>query len=78
MSNYTASGPVIESVEGNYITVFGNKWESKQKIERLFKKCKTLWYSDIAETLGLDLELVVDICEELIEEGKIKDATKTD
>ena len=72
MSNYTASSPTLESGEGDYITVYGDRWEAKQKIERLFEKGKTLWYSDIAELLGLDLGLVVDICKELELEGKIK------
>jgi len=79
MSNYIASSPVIEVDGRDSITVYGNRWEAKQKIERLFKKGKTLWYSDIAEILGLNLKLVVKICRELVEEGKIEvDATKAD
>ena len=46
--------------------------EAMQEIEELFKKGYTLFYSDIAEKLHIDLELVVDICEELIKEGKVK------
>ena len=69
----------MEVDERDAITVSGNRWESKQKIEQLFKKGKPLWYSDIAETLGLSLELVVDLCKELELEGKIEiDASKTD
>ena len=81
MSNYTASSPTIEFEKYSkmsFVTVYGDRWEAKQKIEQLFKKRDVLWYSDIAEILGLDLELIVDICRELIEEGKIEDATKTD
>lgn len=79
MSNHTASSPAIEVDERDSITVYGDRWEAKQKIERLFKERKELWYSDIAEILGLDLKLIVDICRELVEEGKIEiDATKAD
>ena len=46
--------------------------EAKSEIERLFKKGNTLYYSDIAEKLRIDLELVVEICEELFSEGKVK------
>lgn len=46
--------------------------EAKTEIERLFAEGKTLYYSDIAKELRLDLELVVDICEELVKEEKVK------
>lgn len=47
---------------------------AKQEIEELFRSAKgDLYYSDIMEKLGLDLELVVKICKELMKEGKIKD-----
>jgi len=46
--------------------------EAKTEIERLFAGGKTLYYSDIAKELRLDLELVVDICEELVKEEKVK------
>lgn len=39
--------------------------QAKQEIQQLFSSGRTLYYSDIAEELGLDLELVVDICQEL-------------
>lgn len=45
--------------------------EAKTEIVRLFKKGKILYYSDIARELSLDLELVVDICEELRKQGEI-------
>ncbi len=46
--------------------------EAKSEIEDLFKKGDILYYSDISEQLRIDLELVVEICEELIKEGKVK------
>lgn len=45
--------------------------DAKQDIKRLFSKGKTHYYSDIAMELRLDLELVVDICNELQEKGEI-------
>lgn len=45
---------------------------TKDKIEELFKSSGILYYSDIAEKLRLDLEIVVNICNELMEEGKIE------
>ncbi len=48
------------------------KDEAKQEIIRLFSTGKTLYYSDIVEQLKIDLELVVDICDEMIKEGKIQ------
>ena len=44
---------------------------TKDKIEQLFKSSDILYYSDVAEKLGLDLEVVVNICQELMREGKI-------
>jgi len=45
--------------------------EAKEEIRQLFLNGRTLYYSDIAEELGLDLKLVVDICHELQESGEI-------
>ena len=45
--------------------------QARQEIQQLFSSGRTLYYSDIAEELGLDLELVVDVCRELQEEGEI-------
>ena len=45
--------------------------EAVKEIEELFKKEGTLYYSDIADRLRLDLELVVDICNELEAKGII-------
>ena len=46
--------------------------QAKKEIVELFNKSGTLYFSDIAENLRLDLELVVLLCEELKKEGKIK------
>lgn len=46
--------------------------EAISEIENLFKTGDTLYYSDIAEKLRLDLEMVVEICQELLQKGKIK------
>jgi len=46
--------------------------QAKQEIQQLFSSGRTLYYSDIAEELGLDLELTVDICRELQESKEIK------
>jgi len=48
-----------------------SKEEAKEEIRQLFSSGRTLYYSDIAEELGLDLKLVVDICHELQESGEI-------
>jgi hypothetical protein len=45
--------------------------EAKKEIRELFQTGETLFYSDIATRLGLDLKLVVDICDELVEEGEV-------
>ena len=45
--------------------------QAKEEIRKLFSTGKRLYYSDIALELGLDLELVVNICNELQEQGEI-------
>jgi len=46
--------------------------QAKEEILRLFRGSKrTLFYSDVAEELNLDLELVVELCNELEKEGRI-------
>lgn len=45
--------------------------EAKQEIRQLFSSGRTLYYSDIVKELRLDLETVVDICNELEEEKEI-------
>lgn len=47
------------------------KEEAKEEIRELFSKGKTLYYSDVVKELGLDLELVVEACNELEREGVI-------
>lgn len=46
--------------------------EAKQEIKQLFQSGRTLYYSDIARELQLDLELVVEICNELQESGVVE------
>ena len=46
--------------------------QAEQEIQQLFSSGRTLYYSDIAEELRLDLELVVDICRELEENGEVR------
>ena len=38
--------------------------DAKCEIRQLFQSGRTLYYSDIADELALDLEMVVDICRE--------------
>jgi CRP-like cAMP-binding protein len=45
--------------------------DAKRQIRELFATGHTLYYSDIAWQLGLDLEMVVDICNELEATGEI-------
>ena len=45
--------------------------QAKEEIRQLFQSGRTLYYSDIAEELGLELEVVVDICKKLQENGEI-------
>ena len=45
--------------------------EAKEEIKQLFKSGRTLHYSDIVRELGIDLEMVVDICNELMESGAV-------
>ena len=46
--------------------------EAKQEIQQLFSSGRTLYYSDIAEELRLDLKLVVDLCLELQVSGEVE------
>lgn len=48
-----------------------SKEQAKQEILNLFGQGQPLFYSDIAEKLRLDLSTVVEVCEELIAEGKV-------
>lgn len=48
-----------------------SKDQAKNEVKQLFSSGRTLYYSDIAQELGIDLELVVSLCKELEEEGEI-------
>ena len=48
-----------------------SKEDAKNEIKRLFSSGNTLYYSDIAQKLGLDLELVIGICNDLQRRGEI-------
>ena len=51
--------------------------KAKAEILNLFSTGRTLYYSEIAKKLQLDLEVVVDICNELMNEGEISCADST-
>lgn len=48
------------------------KEQAKQEILELFRSAGTLFYSDIAERLRIDLPLVVELCQELEQEEEIE------
>ena len=64
---------IEESVPRETVVVIReiSREEARTEIVRLFKEGKVLYYSDIARELRLDLELVVNICEELQKQGEI-------
>jgi cell division protein FtsB len=47
------------------------KDQAKQEIRQLFASGETLYYSDIVQRLGLDIALVVELCQELEAEGEV-------
>ena len=49
-----------------------SRGKAKQEILELFQNGETLFYSDLAERLRIDLPLVVEICQELEKEGEIE------
>jgi len=49
-----------------------SKKDAEKEICKLFSEGKVLYYSDIAENLGLDLKMVVDICDKLQKRGVIE------
>lgn len=62
------AGEEVKFLEPREIT----REQAKAEITLLFKETeRELYYSDIAERLQLDLKLVVEICDELLEEGVI-------
>ena len=46
--------------------------KAREEILQLFKEGNTLYYSDIVKKLDIDLEMVVDICTELLEQKVIE------
>lgn len=54
-----------------------SKEEAKQEIRDLFADGRTLYYSDIAEELQLDLKFVVELCHELESTGEIEEGAST-
>ncbi len=49
-----------------------SKEEAKQEILAMFQSGETLFYSDLATRLRLDLPWVVEVCQELEQEGEIE------
>jgi len=45
--------------------------ENREKVLKLFKTNKVLYFSDIAQKLNMDIEEVVDICRDLNLTGHI-------
>jgi len=45
----------------------------KARVERMFKRSglSVIYYSDVVKECGIDLRTAVEICDELIREGKI-------
>lgn len=48
------------------------KEEAKKEIQRLFTSGRTLYYSDIVKELKIDLETVVELCNELQKSGEVE------
>ena len=46
--------------------------KAKQEIVDLFQTGETLYYSDLSHRLGIELPLVVEICQELEAEGEVE------
>lgn len=46
--------------------------QAKQEVQELFRSGETLFYSDIARRLRLELPLVVELCQELTGSGEIE------
>ena len=49
--------------------------QAVEEIKGLFASGEVLYYSEIVERLGIDLEVVVNICDELMADGQIGEAT---
>ena len=46
--------------------------QAKREIQELFQSGETLFYSDISRRLGIELPLVVEICQELESAGEVE------
>jgi|GEM_PF-3919124 len=46
--------------------------QAKGEIRELYSSGETLYYSDVAQRLRLDLRLIVELCQELEEEGALE------
>ncbi len=61
----------------NYIEIFNirdiSRNEAKKEIIKYIKEHKTAYISELAETLLLDIDLIIDITTELEKEGNIKE-----
>ena len=64
---------LLELEKGEKVIVIGDitREQAKKEIQRLFSSGRTLYYSDIVKELGIDLETVVDVCDELEKEKEI-------
>ncbi|MBI4288603.1 MAG: hypothetical protein HY671_09280 [Chloroflexi bacterium] len=51
--------------------------QARKEIEEMFLQGETLYYADIARKLRLDLEVVVEICRELMQKGQIEGSDHT-
>jgi Mn-dependent DtxR family transcriptional regulator len=49
-----------------------DRGQAKREIRELFQRGETLYYSEIADRLRLDIEVVVEVCRELMDEGEIE------
>ena len=58
---------LLELEDGEKVIVLKEitREEAKKEMQQLFESGRTLYYSDIVKELRLDLETVVDICNEL-------------
>jgi hypothetical protein len=75
LPNIESIDATIDQTERDSVIVLRDvsKEEAKQEINALLLSSPTpLDYGHILEKLGLDLQLIVQICEELIEEGIIE------
>jgi hypothetical protein len=66
-------GRITENYVPEIIEIRGiSREQAKAEITEIFGETEVpLYYSDIMEQLGIELELVVEICQELIDEGII-------